>query len=385
MRYDRVCRTNTPLKTYAGKTLYNHQGGYNGAAEDASPLEPDQYFWIASCTKVVASVAALQCVERGLITLDAPLDKHLPELDALPIITASGEKDLFEFRKASGVVTLRQLLTHSSGVVYDFINPTLAAWRGSRGETPSLSETGHIEEFSIPRIADPGEAWNYGTGLDWASHLVERLTETGFEDYVQKNIAQPLGIKSWTWHMSKRPSYAEKLMKMSERKLDGTLAASKTPFRGEPLYERGGAGIYTTVDDYMRFLTDLLRDSPITLKKETMDMMFAPQFEEGSKLQKSMWDIACAPLVGQSMEGVIPNQGLGGYLTTHDITRDDGYFKPKGTMCWHGMANLCWNANREKGIAYFFATQVIPWNEEQSQALIKAFETAVWAEFSSYR
>lgn len=166
-------------------------------------------------------------------------------------------------------------------------------------------------------------------------------------------------------------------MQMSERKPDGSLAPSKTPIWEEPEAERGGAGIYSTIDDYMRILADTLKESPTTLKKDTMDLMFTPQFEEGSKLQKSMWDIACAPVVGLSMDGVSPNQGLGGFLTTHDIDRED-FFKPKGTLGWHGMANLAWNANREKGLAYFFATQVIPWGDEKSQALIKEFEAAVW-------
>lgn len=169
-------------------------------------------------------------------------------------------------------------------------------------------------------------------------------------------------------------------MQMSERRPDGSLAPSKTPIWEEPEAERGGAGIYSTIDDYMRILADTLKESPVTLKEETMSAMFTPQFKEGSKLQKSMWDIACAPCVGRSMEGVSPNQGLGGFLTTHDIDRED-YSKPKGTLGWHGMANLSWNANREKGLAYFFATQVIPWGDEKSETLIKEFEAAVWTTY----
>jgi len=173
-------------------------------------------------------------------------------------------------------------------------------------------------------------------------------------------------------------------MQMSERKQDGSLAPSKTPIWEEPEAERGGAGIYSTIDDYMYILADTLKESPVTLRKETMDLMFTPQFEEGSKLQKSMWDIACAPCVGRSMEGVTPNQGLGGFLTTHDINRE-GFFKPKGTLGWHGMANLAWNSNREKGLAYFFATQVIPWGDETSENLIKEFEAAVWQAYKNVK
>lgn len=111
----------------------------------------------------MASVAALQCVERGLITLDEPLTSHLPELASQPIISASGEKEFFTMREASNPITLRQLLTHSSGIVYDFLNPTLGEWRSSRGEVPELPSTGRIDKLSYPRVAEAGEAWNYGT------------------------------------------------------------------------------------------------------------------------------------------------------------------------------------------------------------------------------
>ncbi|KAF1966681.1 beta-lactamase/transpeptidase-like protein [Bimuria novae-zelandiae CBS 107.79] len=362
-----------------GTIIYKHVAGFSGVADDAPALEPDQVFWIASCTKLITSVAALQCVERGLITLDEPLNSHLPELASQPIIAASGEKDFFELRDATNPITLRHLLTHSSGAVYDFMNPTLTMWRNSRGETPQLPITGRIDAITFPRIAEAGEVWNYSTSLDWVGVLIERLTKTDLEDYVTRNIAGPLGIKTWTWHLSRKPEVAKKLMRMSNRSPDGTLTSIKTPLFEEPEAESGGAGIYSTLDDYMRFLSDTLKESPVTLKKETMDMMFTPQFEEGSKLQKSMWELSCAPLVGQSIEGVSPNHGLGGFLLPHDVVREESkYFKPKGTLGWHGMANLQWNANREKGLAYLFATQVIPWGDEKNQNLIKEFDTAVW-------
>ena len=271
-------------------------------------------------------------------------------------------------------------MTHSIGLVYDFKNPTLTIWRTSRGEVPELPATGRIDKLAFPRIAEAGESWNYSTSLDWASVLVSRLTNTGFEDYVRANIAEPLGITSWTWHYT--PAVAASLMQMTERTPSGTLAPSKTPIWEEPETERGGAGIYSTLDDYMRFLADTLADSPLTLAQSTMETLFAPQFEPGSKLQRSMWDISCAPLVGGSMQGVAPNHGLGGFLLPHDVRReDDGYFKPGGTLGWHGMANLQWNSNREKGLAYLFATQVIPWGDPTTQKLIGEFDRAVWKTF----
>lgn len=173
-------------------------------------------------------------------------------------------------------------------------------------------------------------------------------------------------------------------MQLSERNQDGLLISSKTPYFEEPEAERGGAGMYSTVEDYMRILGDTLKESPVTLNEDTMNMLFTPQFAEGSKLQKSIWDIVCMQLVGNSMEGVTANQALGGFVNTHDIVRDD-FFKPKGTLGWHGIANLCWNSNREKGLAFFFATQILPYGDEKSVELMKEFEAAVWKTYGDVK
>lgn len=207
--------------------------------------------------------------------------------------------------------------------------------------------------------------------------LVERLANTDFEDYITRNIATPLGISSWTWHLSRKPDAAAKLMQMSERNHEGALIPGKTPMWDEPEAERGGVGMYSTVDDFMRFLADFLADAPVTLRKETMELMFTPQFDEGSKLQQSIWDLSCLGLVGRSMEGVTKNHGLGGFVLPREVRRE-GYFNPEGTLGWHGMTNTQWSANRKEGVAYFFGAQVIPWGDEKTQELIKEFDTAVW-------
>ncbi|KAF2680475.1 beta-lactamase class C and other penicillin binding protein [Lentithecium fluviatile CBS 122367] len=369
-----------------GNFVYKHVKGFNGVAKDAQPLEFDQTYFIASCTKLIASIAALQAVERGLVGLDDPLDKHIPELTSQPIITAKGGGKGFDLSEPTKSTTLRHLLTHSSGSAYDVMNPTLALWRQSRGETPNFSMTGLVaKDYAQPRIFEAGEGWMYGPGLDWTSFLVSRLTQKGFEEYVEENIAKPLGIKSFTWHLSRKPEVEKKLMQLSERKEDGTLAEGQTPVWPEPIDEAGGAGLYSNVSDYLLVLSDLLKDSPTLLTPTSIEALFTPQFATDSKAQKTMYalgEFTWAPVTGRSAEGVVPNHALGGFIATHDIEREN-YFKPKGTLTWSGMPNLAWNINRERGLATFFATQVVPWNDEKSQALGAAFETAVWRNLSA--
>jgi CubicO group peptidase (beta-lactamase class C family) len=343
-------------------------------------MEFDQTFFIASCTKLIASITALQIVQSSLITLDEPIDKHLPELASQPIIEIDGGD--FKLRPATKSITLRQLLTHSSGTAYDFMSPKLVPWRASRGETPALLSDGDVAKgYAYPRTFEAGEGWEYGAGLDWASLLVARLTNMSFEDYVERNIAKPLNITSFTWHLNRKPTVREKLMRMSTRQDDGALTDGPTPmWPDDPVAEGGGAGMYANVYDYTRVLSDLLKPSPILLSKSMVDAMFSPQFPEGSLAAKGLVDngeVAYVCTLDASMEGVTPNIGLGGMFLMEHVDREN-YFKPKGTLCWSGLPNLQWSVNRERGMALFVATQVLPWGDRKTFDLVARFETAVW-------
>lgn len=226
----------------------------------------------------------------------------------------------------------------------------------------------------------------YGPGIDWAGLLVARLNKTTLEEYIHENIAKPLGITTtFTWHLARHPHVAKKLMKMSTRNEDGTLVDGPNPLWPEPIEEGGGAGMYANVHDYTRVLADLLRDNPVILTSETIEqMLFAPQLPKDGQALKALYansELTYRPMVGGSVQGVVGNHGLGGYLVQEDIERED-YFKPKNTLTWSGMPNLLWSINRDKGIALFFATQVIPWGDSKCWALAQAFETAVWRNFS---
>lgn len=100
----------------------------------------DTTFWIASCTKLLTTIAALQCVEKGLLSLDADISNVLPEWEAPEILTGFDDAGEPQLKKATKHITLRQLLTHSSGMGYDFLSPGLAKWRQWKGEPIGASE-----------------------------------------------------------------------------------------------------------------------------------------------------------------------------------------------------------------------------------------------------
>ncbi|KAH6643607.1 beta-lactamase/transpeptidase-like protein [Boeremia exigua] len=367
-----------------GNYVYKKVSGTNGILEDAQPLEFDQTFYVASCTKLIASIAALQLVEKELITLDEPLDQLLSELSSQPIVSQTGDGNL-KYDQATKSITLRDLVTHSSGATYDWIDPTMHGWRASRGEVPSLVLDGDVlKGHTYPRRYESGSSWNYSGGLDWTSLLTERLTGLDFEEYVEEKIAKPLGITTFTWHLLRKPNVAEKLARMSTRQENGILADGPNPFAPEPVKEAGGIGLYANVHDYTRVLADLLKDAPKLLTKSSVDQMFAPQLAPGSsairtlRANGSMYQCA----LDDSVEGVVANYGLGGLLMEEDVKRDN-YFRPAGTLSWSGLPNLSWGINRERGLATFFATQVLPWADRKTWDVVARFETAVWTNLSA--
>jgi CubicO group peptidase (beta-lactamase class C family) len=151
------------------------------------------------------------------------------------------------------------------------------AWRASRGEKPTVSFHGDVAKgHAYPRTYESGTSWKYSGGLDWASLLVELLTDISFEKYVEANIAKPLGVVTFTWHLPRKLHVAEKLTRMTTRKDDGTLSDGLNPFSPELMKEAGGLGMYSDVHDYTRVLADLLKDSPVLLRKSLVDKMFTP-------------------------------------------------------------------------------------------------------------
>lgn len=360
--------------------VYDKIFGYNGVEPDAPALTSDQTYLLASCTKLVTSVAALQVVENGLVGLDEPLEKHLPELHALPILVQKDEK-IFETRPRTKSITLRQLLTHTSGAALDIVHPMLTAWRISRGEQPSFEPTQDtVKDYDYPLAFEPGEGYTYSSGLDWAGLLIARLNNTTLEDYFHDHIAKPLGITSWTFYPERHPEIEKKLMVGSTRQADGTLTPGPDRLIPKAVSEGGGGGLHSTVHDFMRFLADLLKDQPVLLKKETADLLFTPQLSgtalqafEGSSANISLWNL----VAGGGIPGVKANHGLGGVIILEDIDTED-FKSPRGTLGWLGMPNSHWRINREKGLALFFTTAVSPFMDPVTQALGRDFETAVW-------
>ena len=165
-------------------------------------VDEQSAFWIYSITKTLTAISMLQCVQRREISLDDEVYLHLPELKQLPIVSL-GEGGQMSFTPHTKGITVRHLLSHTSGIGMDLFDPRLQAWRMSREEIPRALCGKSKEAYTTPLLFEPGEGWAYGGGAEWAGILVERLTELKLEETMKKYIFDPLGMNSSTFHPAK--------------------------------------------------------------------------------------------------------------------------------------------------------------------------------------
>ncbi|KAF7590861.1 hypothetical protein BBP40_002275 [Aspergillus hancockii] len=386
-----------------GKELFSHAAGHRGYGSP-EPMTLDSVFWIASCTKLITGIACMQLVEQGKLSLDDAGQTHriCPEFNNLRVLQQDGT--LVEKKRG---VTLRMLLTHTSGFGYTFYNEKLRDY----GRPVGYDEfSGYADEFNQPLVHQPGEAWEYGVGIDWAGVVLERMTGQSLNGYFHQHIFQPLGLH----HISMIPTEDMKrnLAYMHQRAADGQLSVRDHLLRRaltvknekdmEVYFNSGGAGCFSTAQDYCRMnphgtiaaetdwhihleiLAVLLNNgtSPKTgkqlLKKETVDEMFRNQIKNLPPLREKHFPDAKADLSHSSVglhptvEGDRQGWGLTFLLSGGSTGR------PLGTAQWSGIANLRWWCDRKNGVAGFICTQVLPYGDGHLFQLSQDVETEVY-------
>ncbi|KAF2673222.1 beta-lactamase [Microthyrium microscopicum] len=355
-----------------GKSLYHKACGFNSRLPDAPAIKDDDIMWIASCTKLLTSVCALRCVERGQVDLDEDLGQsHLPEFKNPMVVTLDDSEKGYNLRPAKNPITLRRLLTHTSGVAYEWGDSRLRAWRKDVGPIPDDKKGFMQHLYDIPLLFDPGEGWVYGGGIDWAGILVGRLNNTTLGGYMEEHIFKPLGMKDTTFYLSTRPDLEKRLVRAGKRGPDGGMIPFEgMVFRAEAHDESGGGGLWSCATDYIKVLADLIKDEPTLLKRDTVvNMLAKPQLKDGEALKalsKGRGGAVAANAANPSDAGI--NYGLGGMVQVKTSA-----FLPGGTLSWGGLPNLKWFIHPELGIAAMYATQVMPSGDAKNLDLSRKY------------
>src|SRR5204862_3560663 len=171
-----------------------YQGGFGRRAlPDGAAMTDDSVFWIASMSKAITSAAAVQLVEQGKLALDQPIAEVLPELAAPQVLEgfdAAGEPKL---RPARRPITLRHLITHTAGFVYDIWHADMLRYREAKG-IPDIFSCKNAA-LMLPLAFDPGERWEYGINIDWIGKAVERVSGQKLGDYFAERLFGPIGMR----------------------------------------------------------------------------------------------------------------------------------------------------------------------------------------------
>ena len=195
------------MASHKGQICFS--GAYGQRGPDlAVPMATDQVFYIASMTKAITTMAALQLVEQGKVDLDQDPGTVLDDLAAPKVLTGFNEDKTPILRPAKASITLRHLLSHTSGFGYDMWNPDLAQYVAVSG-TPGIG-TGLKAALRLPLAFDPGTAWEYGIGIDWAGQVVEAVSGKTLDVYCRDHITTPLGMTDTAFlpHSAMQPRLA---------------------------------------------------------------------------------------------------------------------------------------------------------------------------------
>ncbi len=250
----------------------------------------DTVFWIASCTKLLATMACMQAVEQGKLSLDdtEQVKKLCPELAKVKVLKDDGT---LEDRKSD--ISLRMLLSHTAGFGYEFFNPKLRDYGRPVGFDVFHADVRDI--YKMPLVNQPGTKWEYGINIDWAGIVLERATGVKLNDWIQQHIMEPLGLKNInmlpTAEMKKELAYMHQKwpgQSQSEERdhMYREPIVAESDADKERIFHSGGAGCYAKPKEYVQVLATLLNDgkSPKTgkqiLKPETVKEMWENQVKE---------------------------------------------------------------------------------------------------------
>ena len=358
--------------TNRDETLYlNHAGERDISTHTA--MTDDSVFAIFSTTKAITTTVALQQYEKGLLDLDAPAKEYIPEIGQLQVLHGFDPQGKPILQAPKIDVTTRMLLLHTAGMGYDFFNPEYQKLTSEHGY-PSVI-TSSKASLKTPLLFEPGTQWEYGSNIDWAGLVTEKIGGKRLGQLMQEQIFNPLEMNDTAFTLT--ASMYERRASMHHRQPDGSLIAdSDFLLPQEPEVHMGGHGLYSTVSDYLKFIRLWLNRGEVNghrlLQESTLELA----------LNNGLADIAMKNLPGSIPSlsndvNIYPEAEKGwtlGFMVNEQVT-DSG--RPAGTIGWCGLANLYYWIDIKNNIGGYWATQTLPFLDPTAYNGFLAFEKAV--------
>ena len=365
-----------------GNIIYSKSLGKGTVKEGRDlPFTEDTICAIASMSKLMTSVAVLQCVEDGTLDLDENIRPKVPEMGKYGILTGfDDEKGTATFVPDDTPITLRMLLSHTSGHEYEFMSAELGKWRASRNERPWQGATVE-DKAAIPLSFKPGTSFAYGTGNDWAGKLVELATGMSLEDFMRTRIWTPLGIdQDISFWPKTKEGMRDRVADISTLDEEGKPPAidSQFDFLAGTMDCTGGGGLFSSPKAYYTFLSAVHRRDLKLLTPSSYVELFRPQLDE--KCEQAFNDyIALSPAHTQFLAFHIPPSVRKTWSFAGLIAKEgqEGRFR-EGSTFWAGTASTVWFIDSKAGICGTAFVQVLPPLSPAVVALHEQFQRGVF-------
>ncbi|MAS29013.1 MAG: serine hydrolase [Flavobacteriaceae bacterium] len=322
--------------------------------ENQRPMQIDTIFRIYSMTKAVTSIAVMQLLEQSKFRLDDPVYWYIPSFKDLRVFQA-GEYPNFITSRPKRHMSIRDLLTHMSGLTYGFMYRTNvdSAYRKINSQSPKNLDD-FIEAVSkMPLEFSPGDKWNYSISTDVLGYLVEQISGLKLDEYFKKYIFEPLGMVDTDFTCPKEK--LDRLASLYEHNPSGEPRFMETPAL-DVTYLSGGGGLFSTMSDYYQFASMLLNQGELNGKRiigrKTIELMTTNHLPDGKDLTE----------MSESAFSETPYAGVGfglGFSVMLDPAKSQT-LSDIGEFGWGGMASTVFFINPKEDMLVIFMTQLIP-------------------------
>jgi methyl acetate hydrolase len=347
--------------------LYSGAFGKQDAGKNV-PLAADAIFRIASMTKAVTSVAAMMMIEQGKMKLDDDVAQYLPAFKSMQVLTSYDEKaETYQTRPSTRPITIRQLLTHTSGIGYSWSDPGLAL---VQRKTSDGSET------ALPLVHEPGEKWTYGASTKVLGDLVEKFSGERIDAFTDAHISKPLGMAD-TFYEVPTAKYA-RVVTTNNKDAAGKITETPNPAK-LPVSLRGDGGLFSTAPDYGKFLQMLLNGGQLgnarILKASTVADMLKPHTNGVRvRLQPTANAGLSKPYPLGAGEDI---WGLGFQLA--DPKKADGSMRRPGSGNWAGIFNTFFWIDPKEEIGVMVMMQMLPFYDASAIETLQGVERRVYS------
>jgi CubicO group peptidase (beta-lactamase class C family) len=357
----------------ANEVIYQGSFGKRDLSKDDA-MTVDSVFWIASMTKAITAAGAMQLVEQGKLSLDAPIGDVLPDLAAPQVLEgfdSSGEPKL---RPAKCAITLRHLMTHTAGFAYNLWNGEMVRYLERTG-LPEIT-TCKNDALKTPLMSDPGTRWEYGTNIDFVGKAIEAVTGKRLGAYLHDHMFTPLGMSDTGFKIGE--SQRQRLVAVHARGEDGSLAPIPFELDQDPEFHMGGGGLYGTAGDYIKFTQMILnggRGNGVQLLKPETVAMMGQNHIGNLNMTKMTSAVAFATNDVDLYPDIEKKWGLSFVINT--ATTPEG--RSAGSLAWAGLANTYFWIDPARDISGVILMQVLPFVDRKCLEAFAGFERAIYA------